>query len=439
EGPTTVSALIHAATMVKAGVYLTARTIPLVVTNADAALFIAFIGGFTAFFAATMAVANYDIKRVLAFSTISQLGYMFLGLGAAGYAINLGLEGAQEGYAAAIFHLANHAFFKALLFLGAGSVIHAMATNDMRKMGGLHKWMPITSLTMLLAALSIAGIPPLSGFWSKDEILAATFAASGGNQLLLWMWVLGILTVFLTAFYMFRLWYMTFRGEPRWEKEPHESPRVMTTPLVVLAIFAVGSGLVIFPLGGFGNLIFPLVQGAHAEFTAPLDILIKTFAGPNSFLTYISLLGVAAGLGWATLIYRMGVISPDALTAGPGRKAVHTLLQRRYYLDDAYDSIGQQVVYGLARFSDWFDRKIVDGAVNLAARLTLWAARGTDLVDRRAVDGVVNSISLRTFRAGWSLRRGQTGQVQNYVAIIVIGAAVVLFLIQIVFPLLGVP
>ncbi len=439
EGPTTVSALIHAATMVNAGVYLTARTFPMVATNLDAALFIAFIGGFTAFFAATMALVNYDIKRVLAYSTISQLGYMFLGLGAAAYALNLGLAGAQEGYAAAIFHLANHSFFKALLFLGAGSVIHAVATNDMRKMGGLHKRMRITSLMMLVAALSIAGVPPLSGFWSKDEILGATFLASAGNQMLLWMWLLGILTVFMTAFYMFRLWFMTFLGKPRWEGEPKESPRVMTTPLIILAGFAVASGLVIFPLGGFGNLIFPLVAGVHAEFTAPLDILIKTFAGPNSFLTYISLLAVAGGLGWATLIYRMGVISPDALTAGPVRKALHTLLQRRYYIDDAYDSIGQRVVYGIARLTDWFDRTIIDGAVNGVPRLTLWAARGTDLVDRRAVDGVVNSISLRTLRGGWTLRRGQTGQVQNYVAVIVIGAAVVLFLTQIVFPLLGVP
>ncbi len=439
EGPTTVSALIHAATMVNAGVYLAARTIPLVITNLDAALFIAFIGGFTAFFAATMALANYDIKRVLAFSTISQLGYMFLGLGAAGYALNLGLEGAQEGYSAAIFHLANHAFFKALLFLGAGSVIHALATNDMRKMGGLHKRMRITSLTMLVAALSIAGVPPLSGFWSKDEILAATFAASAGHPLLFWMWLLGILTVFMTAFYMFRLWFMTFGGQPRWEKEPHESPRVMTTPLVVLAVLAVGFGLVIFPLGGFGNLIYPLVAGAHAEFTAPLDILFKTFAGPNSFLTYISLLGVAVGLGWATLIYRMGAISSASLTAGPGRRALHTLLERRYYIDDAYDAFGRRFVLGIARLSDWFDRNIIDGLVNLVPRLTLWAARGTDLVDRRAVDGVVNSISLRILRGGWTLRRGQTGQVQTYVGVIVIGAAVVLFLIQIVFPILGVP
>ncbi len=439
EGPTTVSALIHAATMVNAGVYLAARTIPLIVTNVNASLFIAFIGGFTAFFAATMALANYDIKRVLAFSTISQLGYMFLGLGAAGYALNLGLAGAQEGYSAAIFHLANHSFFKALLFLGAGSVIHALATNDMRKMGGLHKRMRITSLAMLVAALSIAGVPPLSGFWSKDEILAATFAASAGNQLFFWMWLLGILTVFMTAFYMFRLWFMTFWGKPRWENEPHESPRVMTAPLMILAVVAVGSGLVIFPLGGFGNLIYPLVAGAHAEFTAPLDILIRTFAGPSSFLTYIALLGVAAGLGWATLIYRMGAISPDSLTAGPGRRALHTLLERRYYIDDAYDAFGRRFVLGIARVSDWFDRNIVDGLVNLVARLTLWAARGTDLVDRRVVDGVVNSISLRTLRGGWTLRRGQTGQVQNYVAVIVIGAVVVLFLIQIVFPLLGVP
>ncbi|MCJ2531042.1 MAG: NADH-quinone oxidoreductase subunit L, partial [Candidatus Thermoplasmatota archaeon] len=432
-------ALIHAATMVNAGVYLAARTIPLIVTNVNASLFIAFIGGFTAFFAATMALANHDIKRVLAFSTISQLGYMFLGLGAAGYALNLGLAGAQEGYSAAIFHLANHSFFKALLFLGAGSVIHAVATNDMRKMGGLHKRMRITSLAMLVAALSIAGVPPLSGFWSKEGILAATFAASAGNQLFFWMWLLGILTVFMTAFYMFRLWFMTFWGKPRWENEPRESPRVMTVPLMILAVFAVGSGLVIFPLGGFGNLIYPLVAGTHAEFTAPLDILIRTFAGPSSFLTYISILGVAAGLGWATLIYRMGAISPDSLTAGPGRRALHTLLKRRYYIDDAYDAFGRRFVLGIARLSDWFDRNIVDGLVNLVARLTLWAARGTDLVDRRAVDGVVNSISLRTLRGGRTLRRGQTGQVQTYVAVIVIGAAIVLFLIQIVFPLLGVP
>ncbi|MFQ6013700.1 MAG: NADH-quinone oxidoreductase subunit L, partial [Thermoplasmata archaeon] len=438
EGPTTVSALIHAATMVKAGVYLAARTIPLVITNLDAALFIAFIGGFTAFFAATMALANYDIKRVLAFSTISQLGYMFLGLGAAGYALNLGLEGAQEGYSAAIFHLANHAFFKALLFLGAGSVIHAVATNDMRKMGGLHKHMRITSLTMLVAALSIAGVPPLSGFWSKDEILSAVYGAGGANPLLFWMWLLGLLTVVMTAFYMFRLWFMTFRGEPRWETEPRESPRVMTTPLIILAVFAVGSGLVIFPLGGFGNLIFPLVAGAHAEFVPPLDILLTTFTGPNSFLTYISLLAVGVGLGWAALIYRTGAISPASLTAGPGRRALHTLLERRYYIDDAYDEFGRKIVYGLARASDWFDRNIIDGFVNLAARLTLWAARGTDLVDRRAIDGVVNSISLSTFRGGWTLRRGQTGQVQNYVGVIVLGAAAVLFLVQIVFPLLGV-
>ncbi|MEE9268330.1 MAG: hypothetical protein V3U70_02875, partial [Thermoplasmata archaeon] len=181
------------------------------------------------------------------------------------------------------------------------------------------------------------------------------------------------------------------------------------------------------------------VAGAHAEFTAPLDILFKTFAGPNSFLTYISLLGVAVGLGWATLIYRMGAISPASLTAGPGRRALHTLLERRYYIDDAYDAFGRRFVLGIARLSDWFDRNIIDGLVNLVPRLTLWAARGTDLVDRRAVDGVVNSISLRILRGGWTLRRGQTGQVQTYVGVIVIGAAVVLFLIQIVFPILGVP
>ncbi|MFQ5837372.1 MAG: NADH-quinone oxidoreductase subunit L [Thermoplasmata archaeon] len=438
EGPTTVSALIHAATMVKAGVYLTARAIPLVVNSLDIAFLVAIIGGFTAFFAATMALANYDIKRVLAFSTISQLGYMFLGLGTAAYAIQVGLEGAQEGYAAAIFHLTNHAFFKALLFLGAGSVIHAMGTNDLRKMGALHNRMPITSMTMLLGALSISGIPPFSGFWSKDEVLAAAYGASAGSQAFFYLWVLGVLTAFMTAFYMFRLWYMAFKGSPRWEQEPHEAPKVMTAPLVILSIFAVGSGLFMFAMGGFGNFIFPTLEGVHAEYVSPDKLLMKTFVGPSSFPTYISLLAAGAGLGLASLVYLIGSIPSSAFTATRARNFLHTMLERRYWIDDLYDEFGLRLVYGFAKLSDFFDRYVIDGLVNLAARITLLTARGTDIFDRRAVDGVVNSISLSTLRGGWTLRRGQTGEVQTYAAVIVLGAAVILFVVQIVFPLLGV-
>ncbi len=438
EGPTTVSALIHAATMVKAGVYLTGRALPLISNSLEVSLLVALIGGFTAFFAATMALANYDIKRVLAFSTISQLGYMFLALGTAAYAIQVGLEGSGEAYGAAFFHLTNHAFFKALLFLGAGSVIHAVGTNDMRKMGGLHSKMRITSLTMLIGAISISGIFPLSGFWSKDEVLATAFGASSVDQTFFYLWLLGILTAFMTAFYMFRLWYMTFRGSPRWETEPHESPKVMTTPLTILSLFAVGSGLVIFFMGGFSNFVFPGVEGAHPEFSSPIDILLKTFTGPGSFSTYVSLLLALAGLGLARTVYLSRRPSPDVFTATRPRASLHTMLERRYWIDDLYNYIGSKVVYGLARLSDFIDRYLIDGFVNLVARGTVLTGRGTDTFDRKGVDGVVNSISLRTVRGGWTLRRGETGQVQTYATIIILGAVFVLFLIQVVFPLLGV-
>src|SRR5881397_3888824 len=240
EGPTTVSALIHAATMVKAGVYLTARAFIFLVPLSSAVqppftaiLVIAGIGGFTTLFAATMAVVNFDIKRVLAFSTISQLAYMFLGLGAGAYlaasqAARGGSEISTAGYSAAFYHLTNHAFFKALLFLAAGSVIHAVHTNDMRSMGGLREAMPWTSRTMLMGALALAGIIPFSGFFSKDDILAVTFESGAENPLFYLMWLAGIATVFMTAFYTFRMWLMTFHGTYRGEGHPHESPRVMT-------------------------------------------------------------------------------------------------------------------------------------------------------------------------------------------------------------------
>jgi NADH-quinone oxidoreductase subunit L len=229
-GPTPASALIHAATMVTAGVYMVARAAPIFDLSTTALTTVALVGVVTAFIAATIAMAQNDIKKVLAYSTISQLGYMFIGVGSA-------------AYTAGIFHLLTHAFFKALLFLGAGSVIHAMGgEQDMRKMGGLFKKMPITGWTMAIATVAIAGIPPLSGFWSKDEILAAAFARGGIYQAI---WALGLVTALLTAFYMTRLMVLTFLGEPRWDGDvhPHESPWSMTIPLIVLAFFTTTVGV----------------------------------------------------------------------------------------------------------------------------------------------------------------------------------------------------
>jgi NADH-quinone oxidoreductase subunit L len=244
EGPTTVSALIHAATMVKAGVYLVARSYPVMVETPNTMLIIAIIGGFTALFAATMALNNPNIKRVLAYSTISQLGYMFLALGTGGYLFFYTQE-ANIGYTAGMFHLMNHAFFKALLFLSAGAVIHAVHTEDMRLMGGLGKKLKITKWVMLMGCISIAGIPLWSGFFSKDEILAVVFETGAENPLFYLLYIMGTLTAFMTAFYMFRLWFMTFTGEPRDHHaydHAHEAPKVMWVPLAILAVLAVGSG-----------------------------------------------------------------------------------------------------------------------------------------------------------------------------------------------------
>src|SRR2546422_4861912 len=294
EGPTTVSALIHAATMVKAGVYLTARAFIFLVPTFEVApgvrqvlvgavpwtaiLVIAAIGAFTAIFAGSMALANFDIKRVLAVSTISQLAYMFLGLGAGAYLIaSEAAAGNPEittaGYSAALYHLTNHAFFKALLFLAAGSVIHAVHTNDMRAMGGLGKPMPWTSKTMLMGALALSGIIPFSGFFSKDDILAVTFETGSANPRFYLMWLAGVASAFLTAFYTFRMWLMTFHATYRGEGHPHESPRVMTSVLAVLSVFTIGSGLIAFLTNGFGNLIF------YGEPHAALPLIAPIVAG----------------------------------------------------------------------------------------------------------------------------------------------------------------
>ena len=369
EGPTPVSALIHAATMVTAGVYMVARTGAIFEIAPIAAATVAIVGGATALFAATIAIAQRDIKRVLAYSTISQLGYMFMGVGAA-------------AYVAGVFHLMTHAFFKALLFLGAGSVIHGMSDEqDMHKMGGLARKMPITFATMAIAWLAISGIPPFAGFWSKDEILGVVFERGGLWQVL---WGVGLVTALLTAFYMTRMMWLTFFGEARWEDgvEPHESPRLMTVPLMVLAGLSVVGGLVNTPfkttLEHFLDPVFEAVHLAHA---------------PDGSLAWIlAAVSVAAGIigiGAAILRYRSRVPAED----GSGWR----LLGSGYYIDDMYAGV--------------FARGGKLGAAWLAFRL-----------DARGIDGAVEGIgSLTRKTAGW-LRPLQTGFVRSYGLAIVAGA-----------------
>jgi len=431
EGPTTVSALIHAATMVKAGVYLTARAFIFLVPLSSAVqppftaiLVIAGIGGFTTLFAATMAVVNFDIKRVLAFSTISQLAYMFLGLGAGAYImateVSRGEAVNSAGYSAALYHLFNHAFFKALLFLGAGSVIHAVATNDMREMGGLAKPMPVTSKVMLFGALALAGIIPFSGFFSKGEILSVTFDAGSEHPGFYWLYALGVGTAFLTAFYTFRLWFMTFHGEYRGHVHPHESPSIMTVPLMILAGFTLVSGLLAYPMQGFGNLVF----FGRPEAGFPLvGIPLQDYV-----LEGVSMGVAVLGLALAWAVYATKRVPAERFTASRGGAFIHRMLTKRYWIDDAYDAFGRTVVHGGARALDWFDRKVIDGIVNGVGRAGVVVATGTDRFDRQVIDGAVNAVSLETVRTSLRLRQRQTGQVQSYAWVVVLGIVVVIAL-----------
>ncbi|MFC2007804.1 NADH-quinone oxidoreductase subunit L, partial [Chloroflexota bacterium] len=365
EGPTPVSALIHSATMVCAGVFLVARTFPLFVYSQEAVTVVAVIGGFTAIFAATMGLVANDIKRVLAYSTISQIGYMMLGLGAVGMVMagegHASVEIARAGVAVAMFHLFTHAFFKSLLFMGAGSVNHSTGTFDMRLMGGLRKTMPWTYWTFLIGSLSLAGVWPLAGFWSKDEILASAMEA---QTVLFW---LAMITVFLTAFYMFRAIYMTFHGEYRGGdesgdyKHTHESPRVMVGPLVFLAIPAVIAGWWNLT-GGFNDFFGHHGHAAHSFFGGLFGAFTHTV---NDFpLPLVALLVGLFGIFMAYAIYNKQWIKPEFLgkVFGP----LYTMFYSKYWFDELYENIiVKKVLYGglFAVFS-FFDSKGVDGVVN---------------------------------------------------------------------------
>jgi len=375
EGPTPVSALIHAATMVTAGVYMIARTHVLFDHSPFALGVVAVVGAATALFAATIGLVQNDIKRVLAYSTISQLGYMFLGCGVA-------------AYSAAIFHLMTHAFFKALLFLAAGSVIHAVGgEQDMRKMGGLRKKLPVTFWTMTAAVFAIAGFPPLAAFFSKDAILYSAYLHGTGGMVL---WFVGLVTALLTALYMFRLWYLTFMGEARSpEIHPHESPWSMLGPLVILALLSIGGGWI--GIERFAAFLAPATGQRVAESNTPHLELILSGAAV-----------AVALLGWliADRLYRQKPAQAAQLAeAAPG---AYKLLANKYYVDEMY---GATVVKPLLGFSRYVLGWVVDAG--LLGGLA-WLLGGVAVF------------------AGAILQRWQSGNLRSYAAWLAAGAAAVL-------------
>jgi NADH-quinone oxidoreductase subunit L len=378
EGPTPVSALIHAATMVTAGVYMIARTHALYDRSPFALGVVAIVGAATAIFAATIGLVQTDIKRVLAYSTISQLGYMFLGCGVA-------------AYSAAIFHLMTHAFFKALLFLAAGSVIHGIGgEQDLRKMGGLRKSMPVTFWTMTAAVFAIVGFPGLSAFFSKDAILYAAFLQGGSGKVL---WFVGLVTALLTSFYMFRLWYLTFMGKSRSpEVHPHESPWSMLGPLVILALLSVGGGWI--GIEKFGAFLAPSVGSLSLESTTPHLELILT------------VLAVAVALlGWfiADRFYRANPEAPTKLAAAV--PAGYNLLVHKYWVDEIYGAVIVKPIIAFSKFAlEWVvDIAILGGIA--------WLLGG-----------------IATF-TGAILQRWQSGNLRSYAAWLAAGVAALLLLV----------
>ncbi len=392
EGPSPVSALIHAATMVTAGVYMVARCTPLFVHAPWVQVFVAGIGGFTALLAALIALTQYDLKRVLAYSTVSQLGYMFLALGCAAG----GKDVVTLAVTAAIFHLFTHAFFKSLLFLSAGSVMHSMGdVIDMRRFGGLRRALPLTHLTFLCGAAALAGVPLLSGFWSKDEILAAVAAASHGSVLyakyFLVLQIAAVATALLTAFYTFRAYFLTFWGEERFPDEaghhPHESPPVMGLPLVLLAVLAVGVGLVVGPTGVFGNYLAQ-TRGL-------------TSGGEHAIAWMPMLLGSAAaliGIAGAWLVYLGSPDLPRRL-AQVWTTAYHWSLNK-FYWDEIFVAMLVRPLQGVAWLCRVLDDYLVDFLVDAAGRVPVML--------------------------GSVLRPVQNGQVQTYALVMLLGLTALL-------------
>ncbi len=389
EGPTPVSALIHAATMVTAGVFMVARCAPIFNLSPVAMDVVAVVGGVTALFAATIALVQNDIKRIIAYSTISQLGYMFLACGVG-------------AYSAGIFHLYTHAYFKALLFLCAGSVMHAMAGElDIQKMGGLKRYMPVTYWTMLIASLSISGIPPLAGFFSKDDILAQAYAAGGVGK---FVWLLGTVAALLTAFYSFRLIYLAFHGQFRGTEEQkhhlHESPPVMTVPLILLCIGAVAAGWVGIPeaLGGsnaFGRFLHHAIEARQYHLGHTEEYLIMA-------------LSVIVGLTGIVLAYIFYIKDRNIpLRLARRFQFLYRLLWNKYYVDELYGAV-------IVRPAFFVASSVIEG-----------------LSDRVVIEGIVNGLPALIGRIGAGLRKLQNGIVQNYGQIIGAGLFIILAVVLI--------
>ena len=391
EGPTPVSALIHAATMVTAGVYMIVRTNLLYIMAPDALMVVAIVGAVTAIFAATIGLAQNDIKRVLAYSTISQLGYMFLACGVA-------------AFTAGIFHLMTHAFFKALLFLGSGSVIHAMSgQKDMRYMGGLKKYLPITYWTFILGTLAICGIPGFSGFFSKDEILWKAYSSQYGGPI---FWVIGFVTAGLTAFYMFRLVYLTFHGKERMDKETkahiHESPRSMTVPLIALGVLSVIGGWVGMPhlfgvINYFEHWLEPVMAGGRQAAESHALLAVAGDTGMEWSLMGLSVLLVVIAIFAARFVYNQ---KPEIATNLRARlSGVHQILLNKYYVDELY---GATIVRPVVYFS-----------------LFLWK-----IVDVIFIDGLINGVATIYNDISESLRHVQTGRLRTYATVFAFGVMV---------------
>ncbi|MBL7040246.1 MAG: NADH-quinone oxidoreductase subunit L [Pirellulaceae bacterium] len=432
EGPTPVSALVHSATMVAAGVYLVGRFFP--VFTPEVLLVIAVTGCITLFMAATIAITATDIKRVLAYSTVSQLGYMMLALGVG-------------GWIAGLLHLITHAFFKSLLFLCSGSVIHAVHTNEMPEMGGLRKKMPITATTMLIGCLAIAGISlpfiiGFSGYYSKDRILEQAYVFMGENA----SWLASVFFyaaaggAAVTAFYMFRLWYMTFAGKPRNQHRydhAHESPKVMWVPLVVLAFFAT---TVAWPWFGLVDL---LEQSRPAGTLADTTAVLANMEWPNEHLaheprnydsvvvpvTLLATVTALAGIALATVMYLFGGINPDEVRRQ--FRAIHRFLLNKWWFDELYDFIFVRPTHVIARLLAAIDRKWIDGLIDGTANVTRrFATIWEWATDQTVVDGFVNTVARWTYAVGVWLRVFQTGKLRQYVMFIVIGAIAIFVLIS---------
>jgi NADH-quinone oxidoreductase subunit L len=410
EGPTPVSALIHAATMVTAGVYMIVRNHLIFDLSPVALGVVGVVGGVTALFAATIGLVQNDIKRVLAYSTVSQLGYMFLGAGIG-------------AYTAAIFHLMTHAFFKALLFLSAGSVIHALSgEQDIRKMGGLSHKIPWTHKLFFIGTIAIAGIPPFAGFWSKDEIMAHAFTHH--HYVLYAMAAIGAL---LTSFYMFRLTYLTFYGKSRMdhhtEAHVHESPMVMIGPLMVLGLLSLAGGFIGFPPdhGWLHGFLAP-AAGASTEHEASTGLVL-------------TLMMIASGIalfGWALAhyLYSMNPTAPERWAAKAG--ALYTTLLNKYYIDELFDVLFVEPTKKLGRALDWFDRVVVDGIVRAIGQLAELGAEGSTWVEKHVIYGGINVIGYGNHLMARQWRQLQSGMVHHYAAIIVAGLFLLAVVIQLI-------